>query len=76
MPRRVQTGVRLPNAFRPVNLYPPGTFSAFVAEKTIEVSLPGSACPAAKTSPLPASSRMKPTDLSPARQLSAAVPTQ
>ena len=75
-PSRVHTGVRLPKALRPVNLYPPGTFSALVADITIEVSLPGSAWPAAKISPLPASSRMNPTDLSPMRQLSAAVPTQ
>ena len=75
-PRRVQTGVRLPNALCPVSLQPPSTRSAFVVERRPAMSFPCSACPAANTSPAAASFRIHSQDLSPLRQRSAAVPTQ
>lgn len=52
---------------RPSILWPPSTAVAFVVEKSSGMSLPDSAWPAAKTSPLPASSSSHFIDSSPMR---------
>ena len=54
-PRRVHTGVRLPKDLRPVNCSRPALSRPSSIDIRIEVSLPLSAWPAAKTSPAAAS---------------------
>ena len=76
IPRKVQTGVRLPKDLRPVNLYPPSTFSALVVESNTGMSLPLSACPAAKIAPSTAAFNIHSVDMSPLRHTSAARPVQ